>query len=155
MQDGAEACRAALAKAAERPPTPANSISRDFYRDWHAGREYGKFVEKTERFFGKGSDEMFVATEVVSQQHRDSADGDYTGFWATNAGILGEGSFGDVRRLDVPTLGMSYASKECKAAVRVDSVDVRNNSRGNRCSRCTTEMYFVYGINKYFSCRAG
>lgn len=117
-QEEAAACRTALAKAAEKPPTPANSITQGFYRDWHAGREYAKFVERTERLFGKGSDEVFVATEVVSQQHRDSADGDYTGFWATNTGILGEGSFGDVRRLEIPTLGTSYASKECKAAVR-------------------------------------
>ncbi|CAM9855739.1 unnamed protein product [Ectocarpus sp. 6 AP-2014] len=110
----AEACKAALAEVAVIPSVPANSIARGVYGDWFHGREFKRFVEKTRERYGDGSDELFVATDVVSQQHRARNGGEGGSVWAVGVKELGQGTFGIVTRLDVLTLGKSYAAKEFK-----------------------------------------
>ncbi|CAM9512618.1 unnamed protein product [Ectocarpus sp. 4 AP-2014] len=110
----AEACKAALAEVAVVPPVPANSIARGVYGDWFHGREFNRFVDKTRERYGDGSDELFVATDVVSQQHRTRNGGEGSSVWAVGVKELGQGTFGVVTRVDVLTLGKSYAAKEFK-----------------------------------------
>ncbi|CAM9181257.1 unnamed protein product [Ectocarpus sp. 8 AP-2014] len=110
----AEACKAALTEVAVIPPVPANSIARGVYGDWFHGREYNRFVDKARERYGDGSDELFVATDVVSQQHRTQNGGEGGSVWAVGVKELGQGTFGVVTRLDVLTLGKSYAAKEFK-----------------------------------------
>ncbi|CBJ32107.1 conserved unknown protein [Ectocarpus siliculosus] len=110
----AEACKAALAEVAVIPSVPANSIARGVYGDWFHGREFKRFVAKTRERYGDGSDELFVATDVVSQQHRARNGGEGGSVWAVGVKELGQGTFGIVTRLDVLTLGKSYAAKEFK-----------------------------------------
>lgn len=106
------------AEDAPYSPPPSRSIHTDVNVHWHESREYLKFVEKTARLFGDQSDEYFVATQVISQQHRSQEGDDVSGVWAKPAGKLGSGTFGTVNRLDVLTLDKSFAAKEANTAVR-------------------------------------
>lgn len=117
-QAEAEALKVTYAQDAPYAPPSPNSVEHDVRCNWHERREYDKFVEKNSRIFGEELDEYFFATEVVSQQHRDQEGDDVSGVWAKPAGKLGSGTFGTVNRLDVPTLGKSFAAKEANIAVR-------------------------------------
>ncbi|CAN0317534.1 unnamed protein product, partial [Ectocarpus sp. 12 AP-2014] len=134
----AEACKAALAEVAVVPPVPANSIARGVYGDWFHGREYNRFVDKTRERYGDGSDELFVATDVVSQQHRTRNGGEGGSVWAVGVKELGQGTFGVVNRLDVLTLGKSYAAKELKD--QGEGGDDRSWMRGCAQAGLLTEM---------------
>lgn len=112
----------AFAVPENKPPVPANSISKGVYQDWEEGREYFTFVELTRKRFGERSDEFFVATQVMESRqnaalHRGGGGGYPGKVWAVPVGELGEGAFGTVTKLDVPTLGKSYAAKLFKKVV--------------------------------------
>lgn len=108
----------------EKPPVPANSISKGVYQDWMEGQEHAKFVEKTRYRVGETSDAFFMATQVMESLqnealHGGGGGGGYPGqVWAVPVEELGEGAFGIVTKLDVPTLGISCAAKKFKKAVR-------------------------------------
>lgn len=111
-----------------QPPVPANSIIKGVYHDWCLGQEYDTFVEKTKQRFGDGSDDFFVATKVMESQQNavpfggggggGGAGAGCTGqVWAVEVGEVGEGAFGAVTKIDVPTLSASFAAKTFKNSV--------------------------------------
>lgn len=105
-----------------RRAVPANSISRRVHDEWDGG-EGAKFAEKTKQLFGERSDEYFLATRVMDSLQEEVLRGGGSGngspgqVWAVPVAVLGEGTFGTVGAVDVPTLGKSCAVKRVKKAV--------------------------------------
>lgn len=80
---------------------------------WGLGQFREAFMQRT---LGIGnSDDSFLATEVLSADKH----------WYTQGRKLGEGGFGSVSKVHVPTLGESLALKTCKP-VRSPGVCTQN-----------------------------
>lgn len=85
----------------EEPPPPPNSVYTEM-RQWEEGKLYNRFVERTRD--GGSETDVFVAERVVKTWES----------WMVYLKQLGQGGFGCVSEMGVPTLDLKLAVKTLK-----------------------------------------
>ena len=86
----------------ERFPPPANSVYLKM-RDWYCGEMHKACVQRAR--VSSGENDLFIAEHVVNKDEH----------WMVETGKLGQGGFGCVWAMEVPTLGVTLAMKTFSA----------------------------------------